>query len=257
MAVTVLIVAQAEIAEGVGVGGSLWGFWVQLRVEVGSRLRSGSEFLLQAEECVGVEVQSGISECLGAGRIAVAEAQADDIASEGIGEAVEGTVCGVEGFGEGSGFGGSGVQTAEGFGDAGVFLGGHGNEAPFVGIGDGVEGAEAGRAAVGSALDVGAGGFEFICAADGADLFSAGAGDADFFFDTAVDFADEVGVGIGADHVGVGFEAAIGLAGFGAFVGVSDDFGAEDAGGLGVGFGVMVEDARDADKEFAEGIEGS
>ena len=42
----------------------------------------------------------------------------------------------------------------------------------------------------------------------------------------------------------------------GTFDGVSDDFGAEDAGGLGVGFGVMVEDACDADKEFAEGIEG-
>ena len=143
-------------------------------------------------------------------------------------------------------------RTAERFRHARMPLCRHGNKAPFVDIIDLIEHRIAERAAVASALDMLTGLSQMICAADRADARTAGAGDADLFFDARVDLTNQVGIARGSDHIGICCKAAVGLACLRETVGDRAQLRPEDARRLVCRCRIVIEDAGHADKSLLQ-----
>ena len=87
-----------------------------------------------------------------------------------------------------------------------------------------------------------------IRAADRTHSRTDSAGDADLFFDTGVDLADEVGIALGTHHIGICRETAIGLSCLCETSGFRAQLRPEDARSLVCRFRIVIEDAGHADK---------
>ena len=96
---------------------------------------------------------------------------------------------------------------------------------------------------------VGTGGIPAVAAADGAGLGCCRTGDAHFLLDAAVNFPDQIPVGIGAHHVGVSFQKGIHLAGSRDAFRILYQFCRIEPCRLVLSLGVVVKNARFSDKK--------
>ena len=143
---------------------------------------------------------------------------------------------------------------AHGLHHAGLGLGGHGHKGKLVGVGRLLQ-AEVAQLPVVDLSGLVSAACPGLLAADGAYPALHRAAHAHFLFDAAVDLGNQSPIVVGTHHVGSSFQPAVGIARLGDQLGLLNDLGGEDPGGLSPSRPVVVENAALAQKQRGQSLQ--